>query len=530
MPADQGARRSASSPSVRTWRVTTAIRVFALALASGQLMANSSLGQTVPSLFALLLVALVSSILEIGVLDRRTPWIPFVEGIIAATLLSNAQAVDALFLYLAVPPVVAGVRHGWVTAVNTSLAAAVAFGAADSAYVGRGLDAGHLAEATSWAAIGLGAGLLASWQTRAMRHLEASQAPYAAAHDLLTQLHTLTREIGVALDSPAIAQELASSVRARAKAASAAVFLGTDADALRSYAQVGDGLDLSEVARRCIRWQEPTVMGVLVGLPLRAGDNAFGALALERGQAWSKQEVKQLQVQVDQHAVRLETALLFDDVRLLATSEERNRLAREMHDGVAQEIAALGYLIDEISSVTREPETLVAAAALRGEVSRVVGELRYSIFDLRHDVMDQRLSSALAECVRRISAGSDLRVHLTFDEQGPPLPRRTEVEVLRVAQEAINNVRKHARAINMWVTLITDGSEVQMRIEDDGAGRVGPKDGHYGLHIMRERADKINADLTVGPREDGGTVVTLISRSLSHVGERQAHGHHSSAR
>ena len=126
---------------------------------------------------------------------------------------------------------------------------------------------------------------------------------------------------------------------------------------------------------------------------------------------------------VDEQSLRLDTALLFDDVRSLATEEERNRLAREIHDGVAQEIASLGYLVDDLAATTIDPEARSAALALRREVTRVVSELRLSIFDLRHGIDEEGgLAGALAEYVREVGAASDLRVHLVLDEQQTALP------------------------------------------------------------------------------------------------------------
>ena len=84
--------------------------------------------------------------------------------------------------------------------------------------------------------------------------------------------------------------------------------------------------------------------------------------------------------------------------------------------------------------------------------------------------------------------------------------------MLRIAQEAIGNVHKHARAINVWVSLTVNGTDVRLVVEDDGVGGRRPRTGHYGLHTMRERAERIDADLEVGTRHDGGTVVTLRSR------------------
>ena len=161
----------------------------------------------------------------------------------------------------------------------------------------------------------------------------------------------------------------------------------------------------------------------------------------------------------------------------------------------------------------RRPAVQRSADDLRDEISRVVSELRFSIFDLRHDVDEAgSFSGALAEYIREIGTRSDLRVHLLLDERGPRLPRRTEAELLRIAQEAIGNVRKHARAVNLWVTLTTNDTELCLVVEDDGVGAAAPRTGHYGLHTMRERAERINADLTLCPRADGGTTVTLRSR------------------
>ena len=114
--------------------------------------------------------------------------------------------------------------------------------------------------------------------------------------------------------------------------------------------------------------------------------------------------------------------------------------------------------------------------------------------------------------MRELSTHSDLRVHLTLDEQSTQLSRHAETEVLRIAQEAIGNVHKHAHAINVWVRLSTDGSDFRLVVEDDGIGQATPRPGHYGLHTMRERAARIGAILEITARPDGGTVVTLQTR------------------
>ena len=170
----------------------------------------------------------------------------------------------------------------------------------------------------------------------------------------------------------------------------------------------------------------------------------------------------------DDFALRLDTALLFDDVRALATAEERHRIAREMHDGVAQEIVALGYVVDEIESVTPEADPRAGRSPARRDQPR---RHRAALLHLRPAPRgrDARLSGALADYAREVATAPDLRVHLMLDESGSPLSARTQTEFLRVAQEAIGNVRRHAHAANLWVTLVADGTVHAPR----GRGRRG---------------------------------------------------------
>ena len=241
---------------------------------------------------------------------------------------------------------------------------------------------------------------------------------------------------------------------------------------------------------------------------------------------WTPELDERAQLVADDFAVRLDTAVLFDDVRTLATAEERNRIAREMHDGVAQEIVGLGYIVDEIESISDHNQTRELASTLRTEITRLVSEIRFSIFDLRHEITDGRLAASLADYAREVSHATGLRVHLSLAESGPALPPRTATEVLRVAQEAIGNVRKHARASNLWVTLDSDGSTLSLSIEDDGVGNAGPREHHWGLQTMRERAEAVGARLDVSPRSDGGTVVVLRSLMTADPHREKAHEHH----
>jgi signal transduction histidine kinase len=203
-------------------------------------------------------------------------------------------------------------------------------------------------------------------------------------------------------------------------------------------------------------------------------------------------------------------ALLLDEVRISATSEERRRVAREIHDGVAQRIVALGYLADDAALLARGEAAREAVESLRDQITGIARELRLSLEDLRSDVaVEDGIAGALSAYLDELRCVSGLRIHLHVDERGRRPARGIEREVLAIAQEAVSNVRQHAGAINLWVSLTTDEHEVRLVVEDDGTGSVAPRAGHYGLQGMRERAELVGATLEIGVRPDGGTAVTL---------------------
>jgi signal transduction histidine kinase len=289
------------------------------------------------------------------------------------------------------------------------------------------------------------------------------------------------------------------------------------------------------IVERC--WSQMTpVQGVVpsgnrdarhrTALPLRVGTRMIGVVFSSSSEPPGVELVDALMHEVDAHSLRLDTALVFDEIRTMATADERQRLAREIHDGIAQEVASFGYVIDHMASTTADPDVSQGLRDLRGELSRVVADLRLSIFDLRSDVSPTNgLGSALSDYVRQVGAKSDLTVHLTLDEASTRLAPSVEAELLRIAQEAITNARKHASARHLWVDCWTSPPQAKLVIRDDGRGIQGRRDDSYGISIMRERAQRIDATLDIrsgdGPNEPGGTVVQVSvapQELLSHEG------------
>lgn len=171
----------------------------------------------------------------------------------------------------------------------------------------------------------------------------------------------------------------------------------------------------------------------------------------------------------------------------------------------------MGYRIDELIAQACEiPELRALLVDLRAEVSRLISELRLSIFDLRSEVGSQpSLGAALSDYLRSVSAAAGFTVHIVLDETTLRLPIAQETELLRIAQEAITNARRHAAAQNLWVRCRVDPPFAHLRIEDDGRGLGQPRVDSFGLEVMRERAARIGAELSIVPRPTGGTIVEV---------------------
>lgn len=492
------------------WRLTTAVRVFAVALATGQTLGADRLQSLGMMLLSIGIVAGFACFIELDPTARATRWTPLVEGVVVAVLVSSpAVTPEPVLVYLAVPAAIAGMRNGIVSALNATLATSVA--AATSLIAAHGLPmAQRPTPYMSWLTVGAGIGVLVAVLGRSARAAESERAPYVSAHRLLRQLHAVSRHLSGDLDSRQVGSALLSDLQMSTGAESLLLLIRLESGRLVRLSSVGEPTSgehaaASEAAQSGHRVR----YGRIFALPIRVDDRIVGAAALYRPSPLSVQGERKVATLVGQHALRLDSAMLFEDVRHVAANEERSRIAREIHDGVAQEVASLGYVVDELVQGDTA-DTKAIADYLREEISRIVGELRLSIFDLRHEVGGNGgLAGAVAAYAREAGARGDLRVHLVLEEQGLDLPPHVESELLRIAQEAIGNVRKHARAKNLWVALTSKNGSAILEVEDDGKGAATPRAGHYGLPIMDERAKRIAAQLSVtqGPR--GGTSMKL---------------------
>ena len=250
-------------------------------------------------------------------------------------------------------------------------------------------------------------------------------------------------------------------------------------------------------------------------IPLYFRDQPLGIINVT-GPGWrrlSRAELALLSTIAYQVGIAVERARLAEAGARLARVEERTRLAREIHDTLAQSLTAITL---QLESALRHLETSPARARERVERARATAresleEARRSVLDLRTAPLAGRpLAEALAALGRAFTAETGVRVHLRAAPL-PSLPLRTEAELYRIAQEALTNVRRHARAHTVEIGLRAAGGRVRLSVRDDGrgfaAGRVAP--GRYGILGMRERARLLGGSLRVTSRAGQGTLVSV---------------------
>ncbi len=519
-----------------------ALRCAVLALCAALVLSDDSVGAHggLNWLAALALAAMIASLyLPMGWVAA----VPIAEAALTATVIATApQFPQALLPYLVVPTLAAGLRAGlWVAglAFSVEIVMLTAVAVATGATVTRS----NVLLGGQWVMLGLATGLLGAWASSSQRRQPTSRDTYLAAHRLLTRLRDITRALPSGLDEVSLGQHLLGSVRAEVGFDRAVLYVVADRagephdlPSLSVLAAAGSDRvtwspDLerglwARVWRRGRGEQAPgtfsdRTVGMSAVLPMRLGERRTGLLAMERlGGQWSHRDLTHVQLLLDDAALRIDSGHIFSDVRALATVEERRRLAREIHDGIAQDLASLGYLVDGIRADTDDPIVLAGLTSLRDELTRLVTELRLSIFDLRTDVQPATgLGAALTSYVRQVGADAALTIHLVLDESLQRLPIEVETELLRIAQEAVTNARKHARAQNLWVTCRVDPPRAFLRIADDGSGLGGPRADSYGLEIMRERAARVGATLSIRNRVGGGTVVeTALGGAVATAG------------
>jgi two-component system NarL family sensor kinase len=245
---------------------------------------------------------------------------------------------------------------------------------------------------------------------------------------------------------------------------------------------------------------------------LRCGDRALGIMNLcpppER--ELTESELRLFGAAGAQLGLAVERARLAEHETNAARSEERARLAREIHDTLAQDLTAIALQLESaLRDAPRDGPHLRRIETALDVARESLRRARASVVGLRADPLEGRpLATALAALARRMTSETGIRV--AFRTRGDvSLPYETEGELFRIASEAIANVRFHAGATHIDARLEGDESAVTLRVSDDGRGFELPTrdEERFGLVGMEERARLIGAELRIASRPGSGTSV-----------------------
>ena len=268
-------------------------------------------------------------------------------------------------------------------------------------------------------------------------------------------------------------------------------------------------------------------------LPLRVRGQALGILVIigPQGSTFSEGHLALFESIADQLGVAVENARLYEQAEQAAVVAERSRLARDLHDAVTQTLFSASLIAEVLPRIwERHPEEGKRRLEELRELTRgALAEMRTLLLELRPSALvDAALSDLLRQLAESITGRARVPVSVEVEDECP-LPPEVKVALYRIAQEALNNVAKHAGAGQAAVSLHyippacggDRGGAVELRVSDDGRGfdpqSVPPES--LGLGIMRERAEAIGAALNVDSEVGHGTQVVVVWKGTG--GEEQ---------
>lgn len=247
---------------------------------------------------------------------------------------------------------------------------------------------------------------------------------------------------------------------------------------------------------RAAPWWNAQRLALAAGVLLAATTAALGWAALLR------------------HQVRRQTALLRDKMETEIVLEERQRLAREFHDTLEQELVGLSLRLDALATRVIEPKPRMLLDSTRKLLQRLQAEARALVWDLRERAAVRGdLATAVRQATR--SVGDNVSIDVRIEGMANSLPELTQHHLVRIAQEAVTNAVKHGKASAIRIDLAASPDDARLKVSDNGAGFDSADDtvsrpGHFGLIGMKERARKIGGEMTITSSPGAGTTVEIV--------------------
>lgn len=262
--------------------------------------------------------------------------------------------------------------------------------------------------------------------------------------------------------------------------------------------------------------EEPAMLAV----PLQHQGHTLGvySLFLDEWPTNLNEDMDNLLTSIGRHlGMAIEKARLDEEAQRLTIMEERTHLAHELHDSLAQTLASLGFRVGALEQTLDRNRTAALhrdVDLIKENLSRANTELRELINHFRAPMHREGLISAMEKVVDEFRRETGIGIFLQQEWQSRKLPVEMETEVLRIVQEALSNIRKHANAQQVRILLRAEShGEFRVMVEDDGCGIEGVAKGgpgeHIGLNVMQERAARLDGDFRIETEPGEGTRVTL---------------------
>jgi signal transduction histidine kinase len=258
-------------------------------------------------------------------------------------------------------------------------------------------------------------------------------------------------------------------------------------------------------------------VGPAIFVPLRVRGRATGTLMvanLKGGRLFDQETIRLVETFADQASVAIEYVGAQADLRRLELMDERERIAKELHDGIIQSLFAVGMNLQSTALMSSSTETASRVDGAVDELDRVIRDLRNYIFGLRPGILaDRHLDQALRELGTDFQKGSPTQVEVEVDPEVAATVSSHSHDIVQLTREALSNIARHAQATHALVRLARRGKSAVLVIEDDGVGfDVSGDSAGNGLSNMRERAAAIGATLQVTSKTGKGTQLRLTLR------------------
>ncbi len=253
-------------------------------------------------------------------------------------------------------------------------------------------------------------------------------------------------------------------------------------------------------------------MTSFLGVPIKIRDEVYGNLYLTDKIGWTEftaDDQSLVEALALTAAIAVENARLHRRTQEVAVYEERDRLARDLHDTVIQRLFAVGLSLQGMAGVASPPVAATLGTAI-SDIDDTIRQIRTSIFELESSELDRGTRAAVLALVRELGPVVGFDVHLSFE--GPvdaAIPRQVTEHVLATVREAVTNIGRHADATEARVALRVADGTCTLEIVDNGRGLSADAvdAGGHGLANMRRRAEKLNGSFVTTTPESGGTVL-----------------------